>query len=278
MVRVINYGGGVNSTALIIEAMRRRIPVHLIVFSDTGSEMPETYVYMRRFDAWLSEHGMPRISVVKWIRVRGADAGKFIPLHVWCEENETVPSRAYGFSGCTSKWKQQPADKFIKGHPLVAQEHQAGRPVERWIGYDADEPHRAERMQTKNPQPELWAWKSPLVDWDMGRDECLETIASAGLPSPGKSACWMCPSSKAKDIARLADAHPHLLNRALRMEERAIKSGNLVSRNGLGGYLNWAAHVKKRLPQFAPEVLACTTDEGREPDDVPCGCYDGGED
>ena len=43
---VVSYGGGVNSTALIVFLVRNRFPLDCVVFSDTGDEMPETYEYL----------------------------------------------------------------------------------------------------------------------------------------------------------------------------------------------------------------------------------------
>ena len=270
-MRVINYGGGTNSTALIIEAVKRGIPFDVAVFADTGSERPETYDYLATFGAWLAANTDAELTVVRWVRkreskdskgVRVAGPGDFLSLHAWCEKLVTLPSRSFGLSGCTSKWKQQPVDGFLKSHPAIVAEHTAGRTVERWIGYDADEPSRAARMLAKSPEPALWTWRAPLLDWDMGRDECVETIAAAGLPQPGKSACWFCPSSTKADIDRLHEEHPDLLARALRMESAAIKAGNVQTRAGLGGRLNWGDYVRGLdVPDLPPELA--------------CGCFDG---
>lgn len=262
-MRIVNYGGGVNSTALVCEAVRRGLRPDLIVFSDTGSERPETYAYLKTFNAWLEANRCPTVESVRWIRSRAPHKGEFIPLHEWCERENSVPSRAFGFSGCTSKWKQQPIDRFLKEHLTVKESLAKGKRPERWIGYDADEPHRAERMLDKNPDGQLWEWRAPLVEWDMGRDECLQAIEKAGLPSPGKSACWMCPSMKKREIVQLGKDHPDLLERALRMERRAVQAGNIGTnlRKGLGGRLNWG------------EFLAGRDDE--EPEEEACGCYDG---
>lgn len=258
-VRVVNYGGGVNSTALLCECVERSIKIDLVVFADTGSEMPHTYGFIELFNKWLIDHDMPPVISTRWIR----KSGKFVSLHEWCESDNRVPSRAYGMSGCTTKWKQQPADLFVRNHALVEMEHTAGRTVERWIGYDADEPERAERMLEKSPQPDLWVWKAPLLEWDMGRDECLKSIQKAGLPSPGKSSCWMCPSMRKPEILAIKDQYPELLERALKMESRAIAAGNLGTkeRQGLGGRMNWSQFLR--------------TGEGVDPTEVACGCYDG---
>ena len=88
------------------------------------------------------------------------------------------------------------------------------------------------------------------------------SIAAAGLPQPGKSACWFCPSSTKADIDRLHEEHPDLLARALRMESAAIKAGNVQTRAGLGGRLNWGDYVRGLdVPDLPPELA--------------CGCFDG---
>jgi len=271
-VKILNYGGGTNSTALAVQAAQRDIPIDIVIFADTGSERPETMDYIEPFDRWCQEHlGVP-LTVVQWVRARDsytrssprrlvARKGDFLSLHDWCEQNHTLPSKSFGLSGCTVKWKQQPIDHFLRDHPQVVAEHTAGRCVERWIGYDADEPHRAERMIAKNPDGHLWAWRAPLVEWDMGREECLKIITSAGLPLPGKSACWMCPASTLPDIDRLGRDHPGLLQRALLMELDALSSGNVHSVKGLGRRLNWNDYVDTR--------------EGINPEPISCGCFDG---
>lgn len=40
---VLAYGGGVNSTALLVSLHQRGIPIDLILFADTGGELPSTY-------------------------------------------------------------------------------------------------------------------------------------------------------------------------------------------------------------------------------------------
>lgn len=260
-VRVVNYGGGTNSTALLVEAVRRDIRIDLIVFADTGSEMPGTVEYVEQFSRWLQARGYPDVSIVRWIRRDGS----FVPLHEWCERFVTLPSRAFGFSGCTSKWKQQPADKFVRAHPLVMAAHARGDRVERWIGYDADEPGRYERMQAGRAQDPLYEWVAPLVQWDMGRAECVEAITRAGLCRPGKSACWLCPSTKQHEIDQLQRDHPNLLARALAIEDAADIDRTKIA--GLGGSLNWREYLKQ------PRMFV-----GRRPVEDACGCWDGGSD
>jgi hypothetical protein len=179
-------------------------------------------------------------------------------------------------SGCTSKWKQQPIDKLIKADARVQAAWNRGELVERWIGYDADEPERAERMLDKNPQPTRirggktevvpsWKWRCPLVEWEMGRDECVAAISGAGLPLPGKSACFHCPSTTKVEIDRMVKEEPEMLARALEIEDVARSTGELQTVKGLGRRFAWRDYIEGKAPD------ACDTVEQE------CGCFDGGE-
>ena len=267
---VVNYGMGTNSTALLVEAVKRQVKVDLIVASDTGDEFPKTYDYCSMFSQWLVSQGYPPVTMTRWDR----QDGTFIPISALCLERSELPSKAYGLSGCTSKWKQQPVDKFVKNHFQVKESWNKGELVERWIGYDADEPSRSERMLSKNPQPTRqrggkteivpsWLWRTPLVEWDMGREECVQSILSVGLSLPGKSACFHCPSTKKHEIDRMQKEEPAMLQRALEIEDKALASGELRTVKGLGRNFSWRQYLEGKAPE------ACDTVEPE------CGCYDG---
>src|ERR1035441_4621830 len=64
MKTVASYGGGVNSTAMLLGLAERSETVDLILFADTGGEKPETYAYVRRFAHYLSKISMPAIQEV----------------------------------------------------------------------------------------------------------------------------------------------------------------------------------------------------------------------
>ncbi len=55
---MVSYGGGANSTALLIGLHQHRIPVDLILFADTGAEHPHTYAYLDVMNRWLKDHGI----------------------------------------------------------------------------------------------------------------------------------------------------------------------------------------------------------------------------
>lgn len=246
------YGGGTNSTAMLIECARRGERVDAILFADTGGEKPHTLEYVGRFSAWLVENGLPGIITVK-------RAGMDASIEANCLRTNSLPSLAYGFKTCSLKFKIQPQEKWANNWPVAKEAWKRGEKVVKLIGFDADEPHRAavgEAIEDK------YIRRYPLIEWDMGRDECVDVIASAGLCLPGKSACFFCPASKPNEIRQLAATYPELAERAIAIERNA----DLSSVKGLGRRFSWE-NVLSQQEMFGDDF-------GMVPE-LTCGCYDG---
>ena len=255
----VAYGGGVNSTALLIEFARRKIIPGLIIFSDTGGERPETYLFVQRFSLWLQSQGLPAILTVKKGHRKGYPDET---LEQNCLRKAMLPSIAYGFKTCSEKFKIRAQEKFINRFPATHAIFKAGGKVLKVIGYDAGEPGRAK------PYVHLrYDYCYPLVEWGFDREKCVAICTLAGF-RPSKSSCFFCPSMTKPEIVQLRDEHPDLLARALAMEDHAKE--NLVTVKGLGRRFNWR--------QFIESLQKGDTDACKWEGDVetPCGCYDGG--
>lgn len=242
------YGGGTNSTAMLIGMAERGIRPDAIVFADTGGEKPHTYEYIEMLSNWLEARQLPAISVV-----RNHQPSKHGSLEAMCLANKILPSIAYGFKSCSVQYKIEPQDKFIKEtFPEAFEKKQ----VIKAIGFDAGEPYRAVNS------PEEWHSNYyPLIEWGWSRSECIGAITDAGLPLPGKSACFFCPNTRPSEIRQLNEQYPELIVRALAIESNA--DNRKVS--GLGRNFSWAS-VLDQDDMF----------NGFERDwSLPCGCYDG---
>ncbi len=248
---VASFGGGVNSTAMLIGMHERGERVDLILFADTGNEKPHTYDHVRDASTFLVEHGMPPIITV----VKG---GKRETLEENCLRMKMLPSIAYGFKSCSHKYKIDPQDKFCNNYDPCKAVWNAGGKVQKLIGYDMDEPHRA-----RIPEDAKYRYRYPLIEWNWGRDECIAAIDRAGLKQPGKSACFFCPSSKKQEIMELRRVYPDLAARAVAME----KNAELTTVKGLGRNFAWG------------DLYAADDAQGKlfgeSNVEVDCGCYDG---
>jgi len=250
---VVACGLGTNSIAIFVEMKKRGIVPDLILFSDTGGERPETYQYLGIINVWLVENGMPEIITVKKVDLHG----EVMTLERNCLEQKMLPSLAYGFKSCSLKYKVSPQDKYVNHFTPAIEAWKRGEKVIKIIGYDAGEERRAKISDDKK-----YTYWYPLIEWGIGRDECIRVIANAGLPQPGKSSCFFCPSMKKAEIFELRDSHPDLLKRALDMENNA----ELTVVEGLGRSYSWNSLIKDDKNQMKMFVDVV---------DQACGCYDG---
>ena len=270
---IVSYGGGTDSTAELIEMTKRGIIPDLILFADTGGERPETYWYIMMFSLWLVGRGFPPITIVKKVD----KYGEIMTLERNCLEKKMLPSLAYGFKSCSLKYKVAPQEKYANHLPLAVDTWKRGEKVIKAIGYEFGE----ERRSSIKDDDKYHYWY-PLIEWEMDRDACKKVIADAGLPQPGKSSCFFCPSMKKEEILELRESHSDLLKRALEMEENA----ELTTIPGLGRSYAWADFIKyteymkkeKANARCGEVALGNGNYQSSMFIDVveqACGCYDG---
>jgi hypothetical protein len=251
----VSFGGGTNSTAMLCGLRERGIRPDLVLFADTGSEMPHTYEHVAMMQAQVLSWWGIELRVCRKLR-----AGEFEGLERECLRGAKLPALAYGSRACSVKYKHEPQNRYMR----AVMKERGVKVAMRAIGFDAGEAHRVK------PSPDAYAvnWY-PLVEWGWRREECVAAIARHGLPQPGKSACFFCPAMKRGEVLRLRDEQPELLARALEIERRAQTGANRQLR-GLGGernlWANWLAMDASQVKLWLDI----------EPAHAPCGCYDGG--
>src|SRR5436309_7907975 len=85
---VLSYGGGVNSTALMVVLLREGYPLDEVVFADTGAERPETYNYLRTAQLFLKKHYLT-------LRVLRSKNGSLLDT---CRNRKVIPSMVWRWS------------------------------------------------------------------------------------------------------------------------------------------------------------------------------------
>jgi len=191
---ILSFGAGVNSTALAILLINGGWKGE-IVFSDTGCEWPDTYCFMTYFEnEWLRPRGFQIVGLkgMPWHR-----KGKHLEimgcsLIEYCEAAHVIPLAAMRW--CTSEWKVRPLQRYQDGQTTM-------------LGIAADEAHRQGDAIR------------PLVEWGIGRQDCVDIIAAEGLPIPRKSGCYICTFQGNTQWRELWERHPKLFDRAMRLEE-----------------------------------------------------------
>jgi hypothetical protein len=216
-MRVISYGGGVQSTALVVLATQGKIGhVDAALFANVGddSEHPNTVRYVREVAIpWAAERGLKVHELKKTTRGRGLETlygrlsregSRSVPIPVRMSD-----TGAPGTRSCTADFKIRVIAKWLKAHGVSGE-----NPARVLIGFSTDECHRvSNRRASDDETPE-----HPLLDLNMHREDCKRLIERAGLPVPPKSACYFCPFHRPTVWARMRRDEPDLFWKSVALE------------------------------------------------------------
>lgn len=222
-LKIISYGGGVQSTAMIVLAVQKKIDFDLALFSNVGddSETPGTLEYIRDvMRPYCEQYSFP----IYEIRKTGRDKVESLTLlqkhkeDVQRNGSTPLPVKMIGNGSggianrtCTVHWKAKPITKHIKS--LLGKKPE--QPALLAIGISTDEYHRA-----NNKNDNLWETRTfPLLELNLSRLDCENIIKEAGLPIPPKSACWFCPFNSEATWAEIRRDDPERFEATARLED-----------------------------------------------------------
>lgn len=216
-LRIISYGGGVQSTALVILAAQGRLgKIDAALFANVGddSEHPATLDYVRNIaKPWAAEHG---VSVIELARTMRDGSTRTLWQEITKEGSRSIkiPVRmsdtgAPGNRSCTHDYKIAVVAKWLKQHGATN-----ANPAEVMIGISTDEYHRANNKKTLPYEIATY----PLLDFKLDRTACADIIRQAGLPVPPKSSCFFCPFHRLQTWREMRRDEPELFWKSVELE------------------------------------------------------------
>lgn len=221
-LRFVSYGGGVQSTALLVLAAERRIDFPVFVMANVGadSENPATLRYVEEVAApYAAAHGI-ELHLVDRVKRDGSVETLWGRLMAPGSRSLPIPVRmsngAPGTRSCTADYKIRVTGKWAKAHGATAED-----PAVVGLGISVDEIHRANTRRTEPHERVVY----PLVGigedsgLTMSRQDCARVIAAAGLPVPPKSSCFFCPFHRLTTWQDMARTEPDLFARACQLED-----------------------------------------------------------
>ena len=247
-LQIISLGAGVQSTAMVVLAAQGKLGLNIdaAVFANVGddSERPETMAYLRDvLIPWADERGLP----VHEIHRTRRDGTRWPTLleHSLASDNRSIsipvrmPAGMPGNRSCTVEWKIKTVSKWLRANGATKT-----NPATVAIGISTDEIERAGRRTGVPTETAAY----PLIDLGMSRSDCLTVIADAGLPNPGKSACFYCPFQSPRSWAEMRRDEPGQFAEAQAIEDALIaKRGDLgrdeVYLTRFGRRLSDAIHI-----------------------------------
>ncbi|MGW4802564.1 phosphoadenosine phosphosulfate reductase [Kitasatospora sp. NPDC004272] len=215
-MRAISYGGGVQSTALLVLAAKREIDYTTFLFANVGddSERPATLAYIHEVAAPFAANAGLELHRLRRTRRDGTTETLMERLTRPGIRSIPIPVRmangAPGRRSCTTDFKIKVIGRWLRQHGASAD-----APATVGIGISIDEIHRANRRRSE-PYEQI---EYPLLDLRLRRNDCEEIIKDAGLPVPPKSSCFFCPFRTVDAWRRQRQAEPELFARAVALEK-----------------------------------------------------------
>lgn len=213
-MRVFSFGGGVQSTAVLVLAARGEVQYDALLFANVGddSENPDTLAYVRDVAMPYAErHGIRLEELTKYRRtgepetllgrIRRAERSVPIPMR--------MSNGAPGNRQCTGDFKIGVVAKWLREHGATKE-----NPATVGLGISTDEFQRA-RSNSGLAYERL---EYPLLQYRFDREHCRRLIELEGLPVPPKSACWFCPFQNDGQWRKLKHDRPDLFAASVDLE------------------------------------------------------------
>jgi hypothetical protein len=197
---ILSLSGGKDSTALAIY-MRDREPAMEYVFCDTEKELPETYEYLARIEAYL---GKPIVRL-------NADRGFDHWLQVY---SGYLPSPSIRW--CTKQLKLKPFETFVGDGDVVS-----------YVGIRADEDREGYISTKANIRARF-----PFKEDGLVKADIMRILESSGIGLPkyyawrSRSGCYFCFFQRKIEWVGLKAEHPALYELAKQYEKAAPANGS----------------------------------------------------
>jgi hypothetical protein len=253
-MRVISYGGGVQSTALVVLAATGRLGhVDAALYCNVGddSEHPATNVYVRDVATpWAAERGF---TVHTLDRVKRDGTVETLWGRLMKEGSRSLPipirmsNGAPGNRSCTTDFKVKVVQKWLKANGASA-----ANPATTLIGISTDEVSRVGRGKNETYETREY----PLIGLGLDRSACAQVIRDAGLPVPPKSSCFFCPFHKPSTWAEMRRDEPELFDLAQHLEDTLNERRAMLGRDSV-----WLTRFNKRLSDAVAEAQTPLWDE-----------------
>ena len=229
-MRIISYGGGVQSTAMCVLATQGKIgQVDAALFSNVGddSEYPATITYVRDvMIPWAHQRGLD-VQELRRVKRDGTTETLLENLMRPGSRSLNIPVRmpdtgAPGTRNCTETFKVKVIRRWLREHGVTKT-----APATVLVGFSTDE---IQRVNNRRPS-DYEIPEHPLLDLHLNRHDCQRLIAEAGLPVPPKSACYFCPFHRPSKWARMRRDEPALFWQAADLETLLNKRRDTLGRD-----------------------------------------------
>lgn len=222
MKNIVSYGGGTQSTAMILMALNGKYGLQrpdFGVYADTGGEPEFINEYVRYFidfvkqkydfDIYITQYKQGIVHKLLYEEERKSKSGlgytSSSPPYFTLNPDGT---KGMMMRQCTPDFKTNPIAKLINS------KLERGEKYRMWIGISFDERSRM-KISTNKRRINYY----PLVDNFIRRKDSIDYILSLGIKKPQRSSCYFCPFHSDRYWQWLKDFHFEEFNKACEFEK-----------------------------------------------------------
>lgn len=203
MIRILSFGAGMQSSAILLMAIRGDFKLDHAIFADTGWESKDVYEYIDYISPMAKSAGIQFHHVSKGDLRRDildrqvvGGTGRFASMPLFVKRASILPGGGQIPRQCSSEYKIEPIHARIREILELRPRQWWPRVpvVEKFYGFSAEEQRRKERLLSNTAPKMKWAiHRFPLIKRNMTRLDCLAWIESKGFRRPPTSSCIGCP-------------------------------------------------------------------------------------
>lgn len=212
---IASFSGGKDSTAMVLELVKREYPLDEVMFCDTYKEFPQMYEHIEKVKKLVEKKGI-KFTVLKSEKSFDYYMFDHVPKRRIDKDKD---KKGYSFPTTTIRWCTSALKlNVINKHINTLKKDFS---VYQYLGIACDEGYRLERDLNKRR-----GLAFPLVEWDWDEKKCLEYCYELGYNWGGlyehfdRVSCWLCPLQSLRDLRSLYKHYPILWVELLDMEER----------------------------------------------------------
>ena len=208
---VASFSGGKDSTAMVLELIKRQEPLDEVLFCDTYKEFPAMYKHISKVKRIVEETG------IKFTQLRNPESFDYLMFEHIKTKGKHQGKCGYGWPDtkarwCTDRFKQLTMTKYLK-------EKYDNNYIE-YVGIAYDEFKRYEKTQNGHK-------KYPLIEWKITEGMALKYCYDKGFDWEGvythfdRVSCWCCPLKNQRELYMLYSFYPELWAELKDMDSRA---------------------------------------------------------
>ena len=208
---VASVSFGKDSLAMLLLILEKGLPLHEVVFYDTGMEFQAIYSIRDRILPILEEHG------VKYTELHPPRPFLFDMLEKPVNSKKNGLHYGYSWCGGCARWGTATKTAALDSHA-----RKAGKNVVQYVGIAADEPKRLRRLEENKV--------APLADWGITEADALRLCYERGYfweengfrlyDILDRVSCWCCANKNLKELRNIYTHLPEYWNRLKEIQAR----------------------------------------------------------